>query len=221
MTFTFPDINEYKDVSLAGLSFVEMRATIGLEQDLRYNQYGNECIARGISPLAYHFLNHSYAGTGSPEEQADFSYSVVGPRIPLMLDTEPNLGFDAPVAEGVRFVQRYRANGGVCRSVYKPKWSWENQGKPSLKPFQDLGLALVASDYGVPYSDAGRGWTPYGGYDQVSIWQYTETGDLGGTHGAIDWNAFRGTLNELIVLVGIPTSHGSISPWFYPSQNNR
>lgn len=221
MTLFFPDVNEYKDVSLAGIPFVEIRASIGDERDVEYERYANEADSRKIPWFAYHFLNHSAVGTGSPEAQADFAFSVVGTRAPLMLDTEPNRGYDAPVSEGVRFVNRYRGHGGILKTVYKPKWSWEGQGYPSLQPFVDLGLGLVASNY-TGYSDTGPGWSPYGGFNSVLVWQYTETGNLNGQSN-IDWNAFRGTLDDLKQAVGLISSTAVINsahPFFYDSQNN-
>lgn len=155
--------------------------------------------------FAYHWLWRQ--GLVDIKEQARFCCGIVG-STPLMIDMEVP---GAPtVSDCLEFVTAFRAHGGVCMLVYLPRWYWQgNLGSPSLRPLLQAGLHLVSSNY-TKYSDAGPGWDPYGGMTPV-IWQYTSTQPYGGKD-KVDFNAYRGTKDQLAALVSSPLPAGSVIP---------
>jgi GH25 family lysozyme M1 (1,4-beta-N-acetylmuramidase) len=198
LTIFFPDLSEYNNVTVAaGTPAVVARATIGNETDGKYQSYKQQAAAAGAFFVAYHFLNTTSVGTGSPEQQAEVAHSVVG-NVPLMLDAEPNRGGNATVDEMCRFIDHYRAVGGTINVAYIPRWSWERLGSPNLQALADRHISLVSSNY-TSYSDNGPGWAPYGGLTPA-VWQYTDAQGYGG--GSSDFNAFRGTIDQLRTLFG-------------------
>jgi hypothetical protein len=199
MTFEYPDVSQYTPVDLAGAPVVFARATIGLARDTHYATFVANAAARGVPLGAYHFLNSGRLGA-SPEAQADFAFSVIGARA-TMLDHEPNRGYCATFDEGMRFVGRYRANGGVLHLDYLPHWSWQGwMGSPSLTPLHDAGIRLVTSNYGT-YSDSGPGWAPYGGLaaDDIAAWQYADNHSFNGV--AVDWNTVKRPLADFLAMM--------------------
>jgi hypothetical protein len=99
----------------------------------------------------------------------------------------------------VQLTSAFRNLGGNPRLVYLPHWWWQQIGSPDLTPLARAGLSLISSDY-TSYSDNGPGWTPYGGMTPV-IWQYTDAQPFNGQ--SVDFNAYKGTVDELRVLLGI------------------
>lgn len=186
MTLNFWDISEYENVNLAGQQIVIARASIGLRQDARWNQYVHDAQQHGVKLVGYHFLNSGKLGA-TATTQASFAYSVIGNR-PCMLDVESNRGQSATVQEAMEWLSQYRKLGGICNLVYFPHWYWQQLGNPDLRPLQ---CHLVSSNYTM-YSDNGPGWDSYGGLSPIQ-WQYTDN--------PVDTNAFKGTLDEYWNLV--------------------
>src|SRR6266702_1068529 len=96
------------------------------------------------------------------------------------------------IQKAVNFVDAYRADSGICHTLYLPHWYWQVLGQPSLQPFIDRHMTLVSSYY-VSYSDTGPGWQPYGGMTPKS-WQYTSTGP-----GSQDWNCYKSDTASSVV----------------------
>jgi hypothetical protein len=194
VTIFYPDVSNYQ----AGLTIqaatvaVCAKASEGTTYyDSAYADFASQAAAQGSFFFAYHFLHH-----GNVDTQASFCHAITG-TTPVMIDCESSI--DNPtVADCVGFAQGIRAQGGLCTLVYLPHWYWQgNLGSPSLTPFTAAGLSLVSSDY-TTYSDTGPGWLPYGGLTPV-IWQYTDSLRYGGQ--SIDFNAYRGTVAQLMALV--------------------
>jgi len=198
VTIQFPDVSAYTPVSLAGAVVVIARASIGNAKDGHYDAFKADAAARGIPFTAYHFLNSPSLGV-SAETQADFAFSVIGPSVPCMMDIESNRSASANVGDALRFLLRYRANGGICHLAYLPHWYWQSLGSPDLSPLRDAGVHLVSSSY-TTYSDSGPGWTPYGGYTVVDQWQFADNHPFNG--GSVDWNAYKaGGVADYIAMV--------------------
>lgn len=199
MTTQFPDISEWTPVSLRGAPMALARATISNVKDTHWDSNVADALMNNIPLWAYCFLNSGKLGV-SPEAQAEFAFSVVGSR-PTMLDHEPNRGQCATFDESLRWIDRFRALGGICHLDYLPKWAWGNPagvnglGKPDLQPLADRDMLLVASNY-TTYSDTGAGWNSYytGCPVPVVQWQFTSTFVFNGVQ--VDWNAFKGTVEE-------------------------
>lgn len=205
MTIRYPDIASYQaGISLKGIPAVGIKATEGTSY---INPDYLPALVRAGAALAFPFAYH-FLAAGNGGAQADFCYSKVG-KLPLMLDFEPVEGSRPSypaVADALAFIDEYRKRGGLVYLLYLPKWYWSRKtsdhglGSPSLQPFIDRKMALVSSAYGFTYTDAdtGAGWQPYGGIGP-KVWQYTSSASLNGFQ--VDFNAYRGTLTQFILLV--------------------
>lgn len=193
----FPDVSNYQRglVIQPGTVFVWAKATEGTTyRDDTYLGFKAQAAKVGAGFGGYHFL---HSGNGSA--QADFAFSVVGKDVPLTLDVEPT-GTSYPTIEDVKaFTARYRALGGTCEVMYYPKWYWASQGSPSLS---GLGLKLVSSGYPAGYTDNSGNWDPYGGLTPFQ-WQFSDSYEYGGMR--VDFNAFKGTLDQYLVAIGDKT----------------
>lgn len=185
MSVTFPDVSNHQgNLSLNGAAACIAKATEGTTfQDQWYTAFRLKADALAIPFAAYHWL-HAADVLG----QARLAFAVVGAATPLMIDDEePIDGLD--INRTLAFVKAYRALGGTVTMEYCPRWHWEREGSPDLRPLAAAGLALVSSNYSQPYSDTGVGWNPYGGVTP-SIWQYTSSQPFNGS--LVDFNGFRG-----------------------------
>jgi len=196
VTIHFPDLSHHKQVSLDGAVALITKATEGTSfVDPSYAGYKADAAKRGIPFCAFHWL-HAADVAG----QAKHCFSVVGPGVPLMIDDEdPTDGLS--LGRTLAFVQAYRALGGLVTLEYLPRWFWSNHGSPDLRPLAKAGLALVSSAYPRSgYTEQGVGWLPYGGV-YPAIWQWSDAHPFNGQ--AVDFNAFKGTVEDLRVLWGL------------------
>lgn len=199
MTIAYPDVSNYqRDMALQpGTVAACAKATEGTGfADGYYAHYRAEAARVGAVFFAYHFLH-----PGAAAAQARWCHSVTGSGVNAMIDLEPTGGVMPSLQDAIDFAAEYRALGGRCTLAYLPRWAWQQLGSPSLAPLARAGLSLVSSDY-TTYSDTGPGWTGYGGLDPV-IWQYTDRLAYSGQ--AVDFNAFRGTLDQFSALLGYTT----------------
>lgn len=198
-TIFYPDLSGFdKSVHVEpNTTIVVARATLSTSiADTEYLRFKQEAAQQGAFFAAYHWMNH-----GNTVKQAAWVYAHVG-SVPLMLDVEDvagNTGFSGSVTidDVLGFLTAYRAMGGVCYLAYLPRWYWsDHMGSPDLTPLGNAGLHLVSSAYAA-YSDTGLGWQPYGGLTPVA-WQYTD--QLLYSTGLVDFNAFKGTVQDFIEL---------------------
>lgn len=205
MTIFFPDLSHYKTPPLDGAIALITKATQGTSfVDSTYAGFQQSASKLGIPFAGYHWVDTSDLGA-----QAANAYRIMG-GTPCMWDAEAT---GATVARLVDLTKRYRALGGNPRLVYLPHWWWQDHlGSPSLQPLADLGLGLVSSAYpAAGYSETGVGWNGYGGMTPV-IWQYTDKQQFNGW--SVDFNAFKGTVEQLRRLFGIFNSGGQMpSEW--------
>jgi GH25 family lysozyme M1 (1,4-beta-N-acetylmuramidase) len=190
MTIFYPDISHFQNgLSLNGAVFVCAKATEGTTlQDPSYFNFKSQCAELGIAFFGYHYLR-----TSPISGQVANALNVLG-TVPAMLDAESNSG---NLTNILNFIDAYRNAGGVMNVIYLPHWYWQQIGSPNLKPLIDRRMKLVSSNY-TTYSDDGPGWDPYGGM-YPSIWQYTNRHPFNGQ--LVDFNAFKGTVDELWALV--------------------
>jgi Putative peptidoglycan binding domain/Glycosyl hydrolases family 25 len=200
VTIFYPDISNYQaGISLHGTVACCAKATEStsyLSTDFRPAQ--GRASQAGAYFFAYHFL---HAGNGSG--QANWCHAHVG-NIPLMLDWEAAGSSHPGVGDATSFIDAYRRLGGICNLMYLPHWYWQQIGSPSLSPLSQRGMSLVSSAY-TAYSDTGTGWQPYGGLTP-KIWQYTDHFLFNGQR--VDFNAFKGTVDQLKQLAG----KGAVAP---------
>jgi GH25 family lysozyme M1 (1,4-beta-N-acetylmuramidase) len=195
VTIFYPDISNFQAaVSLKGQPAV----CILVSQDTGFvnpslTAQKAEAAREGAWAFGYHFLQ---AGNAAAQAQ---HYHASADGLPCMIDTERYTNSNPSIADVLAFATELRALGGTVHLCYLPEWYWSSIGSPSLTALHQAGLSLVASAYpDAGYSDTGTGWEPYGGASPV-IWQYTDKHVTNGT--STDYNAFRGTVDQLKALV--------------------
>jgi hypothetical protein len=203
----YPDLSSAQaGMSLAGAQAVCVKITEGSTYvNPAAAAFKAQADAEGALLFSYHFLH-----AGSVAAQAAWCFGHNGHSVPLMVDCEPSGPSEPRLADLTRFIDAYRALGGICHLAYLPRWYWAappregGLGSPSLQPLTERRMGLVSSDY-LPYSDTGPGWEPYGGMTP-GIWQWTAAAHWNGR--PTDRNAFKGTLTQLRDLI----TTGSIIP---------
>ena len=211
MTIAYPDLSNHNGAMplQAGTVACFAKSSEGTGyRDAYYGHYKSESARVGALFGAFHFLRE-----GNGAGQARFAFSIVGRGVPMMIDFEPEYDADGnpislpSLADAIAFRDTYRSLGGLVRLNYLPRWYWAGHlGSPSLAPLADL--ALVSSDY-TTYSDTGPGWTPYGGVTP-SVWQYTDKQPYSGQR--VDFNAYRGTLEQFRALLAVDPIQGADMP---------
>jgi lysozyme len=220
MTIYYPDISSYNTgVGLNGAPAVCIKVTEGTSYvNPDYSAALGRAHSAGAYPFAYHFLRQ-----GNAAAQASWAHQHAG-STPLMLDFEPTGNSHPQVGDATAFIDEYRKLGGIIHLNYFPHWYWQQIGSPSLQPFVSRNLFLVSSAY-TAYTDEPRGvgWLPYGG-QHPSIWQYTSSQPFNGQN--LDFNAYRGSLDQLKAMVGAgdhppagppPPPSGQAPAFPYPS----
>lgn len=218
MTIFGPDISSYQaglDLSrLANASFVLAKTTEGTYYtDGDYQGWRRQCTSLGKPFVWYHFLSGE-----DPHAQAAHTLAHVGdPKLPGMLDAEPAGTFRPTLAQMLAYVDAAHAVGLNLRLVYLPHWYWQQIGSPSLSGFAARGVQLVSSAYpggaGGPAAiypgDGAAGWSSYGGMVPL-LYQFTNQASDGGQ--PLDYNAFRGTIDQLLAALRPPGSTPTPSP---------
>jgi hypothetical protein len=187
----FPDVSHYNaGVNVDGSQAVLCKATQGVGgTDATYVERKARAAQLGQLFGGYHWIDTSPIPT-----QAAWAYKHIG-GVPAMWDAE---AAGATVPRLVEMTRAYRQLGGIVNLVYLPRWWWHDDlGSPSLQPLIDAGLSLVASHYTASYDDNSPGRAPYGGMTPA-ILQWTDKYPAPG--GAIDMNAFKGTIQQLTAL---------------------
>lgn len=232
MTIFYPDISSHESgISVAGASAVCCKVTEGTTYlNPYYAQTKADAAQRGVFFFAYHFLHQGSAAAqaqwahsqaGSVPLMVDFEPTAgSSPTLAdatAFIDTYRSLG---GICELVYLPHWYwqsdltllaaraqaRSSSGPLIVNYRSNRAHALldevalMGSPSLAPLVSRGMKLVSSDY-TAYSDTGPGWAPYGGMTP-SVWQYTDAQPFNGQQ--VDFNAFKGTVVQLMSVAGIP-----------------
>ena len=210
MTVLGPDISSYEHgLNVAALAepFVMLKCTEGTYYvDADYPVWLGQAKSSGKLAVAYHFVKTESTAAAQAGWLADH---IRDASVPVMLDVETE-GSSVPyLPEVLDIIDAMKARHLNVRLVYLPRWFWEQIGSPSLVPLAQRGVGVVASaypgrrglnplqSYEQSGGDTGSGWAPYGGVTPV-LWQYT---DAGVEQQSVDFNAFRGTIDQLAVLL--------------------
>lgn len=195
MTVFGPDVSSYQrglDLSqVPDCSFVIAKASEGTYfTDTTYQGFRAQAANLGKPFAWYHLVSAEPA-----VDQVAHTLACVGdPGLPGMIDCEPSGGRPAPTwSDILQYVAASMRAGLNLRLLYLPHWFWQELGQPDLTPLATLGL--VISDYVGNYPGDGSWPAGYGGLEPL-IWQYTDT--YQGPGMALDFNAYRGTLPELV-----------------------
>lgn len=184
-----------------GIEFAFVKSTEGANfVDPRFDENVAEARAAGMLVAAYHYVR---SNASAADQVANVS-RVVTRDIPVILDVEANSGI-LPLTTDV--THRLRAAGYRVPLLYLPRWYWERLGSPVMT---GLGLPpLWSSRYPDTTVDdlddewarvPSHYWNGYGGLD-VAVLQFTSSARIAG-YAPLDANAFRGTRDELAVLLG-------------------
>lgn len=213
MTLLGPDVASYQQgldlSSLTDAGFFLIKATEGASYvNPYYTAWMVQAKATGKPVVWYHFLT---VGDSALSQAANALAHVGDKTLPGDVDIEVENGKCPTFAQLLAFIDACTLDGLRIRIVYLPHWVWkEIWGSPDLTPLKQRGVLLVASDYPggtgtgpdeylAAGGDTGAGWGSYGGMEPT-FWQFTDHAAEGGQK--IDYNAFRGTEEELLALLG-------------------
>lgn len=212
MTVFFPDLSNWESTVgiQPGTPAVVAKATEGTYyRDASFFRFKDEAGRLGIPFSGYHFLIQGVDATA----QAN-AYHVYAGDVPCMLDVETTGSSKPTVDDVVAFITALKKAGGRCWGVYFPQWYWGQVGG-DLSRLTAAGAVLVSSNY-TTYSDTGPGWVSYGGA-APAIWQYTNSQSYGGS--PCDFNAFRGSADELAALISGGSDMTPYDVWAFKNPN--
>jgi len=174
--------------------FVYLKATEGRSMaDSQYNSNRAGAKVQGLLCGAYHFFVPSVAVEQQVTNFCQAVGSVKG-ELPAMLDIESDgLAQPAYAAAVTQWLQQVSAKLGYTPAIYTNASFWRDK-LGSFAPFQQYPL-WIAHYTGAPQPNLPPG---AGGY---TFWQYSDEGKVSGIAGAVDVNRFRGTPDQLKMLV--------------------
>ncbi|NUR26204.1 MAG: glycoside hydrolase [Catenulispora sp.] len=212
MTIFGPDISSYQHglviSRLADAAFVIAKTTEGtFYTDADYQSWRQQTENLGKPFVWYHFLSGEDAAALARHTLAN----VGDARLPGMLDAEPAGSFSPSLAQMIAYTDAAHAVGLNLRLLYLPRWYWQQIGSPGLSALASRGLSLVSSSYpggsgrapSIYPGDGAPGWQAYGGMAPL-LYQFTNQASDGGQ--LVDYNAFRGSVDELAAALAGPTS---------------
>lgn len=187
-----------------GFDFCGLRA-VGSENnpDTSFHRHYDQARAAGMIVLGgYIFLNNKF----SAAQQAD-TWMRHAPRdCPLIVDVEPT-PYSGNRAKAQEVVDRVRQAGRPVSLIYIGLPLWQQWGRPDIR---SLGTGLWHPHY--PDNNGGYAseilqrvpghyWNGFGGFGGVDVLQYSQAATIAGNR-PTDADAFRGTREQLIALVG-------------------
>lgn len=189
-----------QEVKNEGFAWVEAKVSEGnYFQDRTWPGYRDAANAVGLPIVGYHYAIASC----SPASQVA-TYVGNGGGSTVMIDFEANSG---TINDYWNLVNAFNAQGVTVVLSYIPHWYWSgNMGQGDLSKVPGLisssyfGKGDAASNiYNNAGGDGGNGWNSYGGGTPV-VWQFTDGALVAGS--SVDANAFRGTQDDLLTLLG-------------------
>ena len=182
-------------VAAAGYRFAAIRATLGnYYTDYRFYVNWDGAREAGLLVTAYHVV--------APERPADsqmerFFDTLDGrsPDLPLVLDVELSRGVSPEdVAASVKVcADVIEEQEGRKPVIYTARWFWDHSVLDAPHwPDYDLWVA----NYGVEAPSLPGAW------DNWTLWQYSDHGDVPGIGGATDLDWFNGSYDELLAYAG-------------------
>jgi hypothetical protein len=148
---------------------------------------------RGFVRGVYQFFRASESATA----QADYLLSKVGKfepgDLPPVLDVEVMDGVsNARMGQQIsEWCQHIKKKTGLTPIIYTAPGFWNGLG------LHDGQYTLWVANWGVSSPQIPSGWHDY------AIWQYTDSGHVGGIGGKVDMSYFHGTEQDLKNFVGL------------------
>ena len=181
------EVTDWSEIGKASPLFVILKATDGLGWldptfvD-RFRSAGNEGVVRG----AYHY----YETDDDPAKQADWfipNVTLKAGDLPPIVDIEH---IAAPIDDDLlkdfdTFLGKLEAHYGHAPIIYTGPNFWDHAMKESLP-----GKRLWIADYNVDHPEIPDGWNDW------TIWQYTDSFDLSGVNGEVDASYFNGSADD-------------------------
>lgn len=192
---------------VSGVDFAICRASLATTPDPTFDRNLRGAKDRGLLAGAYHFL---YPSAIVPaREQCNLFWSQLDRNpegILTVLDVEKDGTAYPTYADVQAFVDRWRALTGHPLIIYTGKWYWNGSDYPIKGRDGSMFGPLWKSQYVDPVSTSIRTlfaqvepsyWTGFGGWDEVTLLQFTSSASVSGISGRVDANAYRGTLAQL------------------------
>lgn len=158
------------------------------------------CNANGVPCIGYHYVTTNDAAS----QVAKFVANGGGKFV--MLDFEANSG---DIGNFWAVVNAFNAAGVEVALSYIPHWYWQQIGSPDLSKVPGLVSSAYyergqygSQEYADAGGDSGNGWAAYGGATPA-IWQFSDGAIIDGK--SVDANAFKGSMDDLKVLLGVET----------------
>jgi lysozyme len=191
------DVSDYQGapswaaVRASGYSFAIAKATQGTgntQSTFAGNLAGIRAV--GMTAGAYHFLDWN----ADPVAQANHFLSVYQPRpgdLPPTLDCEAcTVDSVAAIAHVSGFISEVEKHLSGRRCLLYMSYSFPGDSLAGGSGFSGHDLWVAA------YSNAAEPPVP-AAWSKATIWQYSQTGQVGGISGDVDLDRFVGTLDDL------------------------
>jgi len=207
---TFDGKIDWKAVREAGIEFVYIKATEGIQQDANhtartayFRSNWRKTLTKSLLRGAYHFFRDNLDSELQAETFVQALQDAGGLKdsdLPPVLDVETNDGADSPtrVLRVHRCLAKIKDKLGIRPLLYTYRSFWDDHMDDSFGEYP-LWLAAYGNDkpVGPSVPDRPAPALPKGFNDFV-IWQYAEFGTVAGMNSGVDLNLFRGSRDELV-----------------------
>jgi lysozyme len=203
-------------VKSGGIDFAIARISDGTYLDTEFSTNWSGMKSAGLVRGAYQYFEPGE----DPTTQASIVVTAVGKLgagdLPVTADMETTGGQSAAtiVANLKTWASAVQAGTGKVPMIYTAVGYWDSSVASSAFASDPLWVA----NWGVTCPDLSTGWTNW------SVWQYSDSGSVGGISGAVDLDEYNGTLAQLQAFAGggTTTSDGGTTGYYgatYVSQS--
>jgi GH25 family lysozyme M1 (1,4-beta-N-acetylmuramidase) len=203
------DISHHQSFSLnlvqckkEGVSYIFIKSTEGSSFiDPAFAANLAEAKQAGLLVAAYHYVKSNATALAQVQNVA----RVVPKDVPVIPDVEANSGGVALLRS---FVGELQHAGYHVPLTYLPRWYWQQIGSPDLTGLPALWSSRypdnVVGTMHDEYADVpATYWNGYGNLS-IAVLQFTSSARVAG-YQPLDANAFRGTIEDMKVLLGVKT----------------
>ena len=177
-----------------GIKFAYIKATEGsMNIDPKFKENWGGAYDVGVPVGAYHFFDPSQDSGMQAEHFCDTLDTVTGKRLPPVLDIEKTGG----VSQALILLKVCNWLNAVEKHTKQQPVIYTN---PSIA--SQIRLAKRFSGYKLWIAQYGVKSPTLSGWDDWTLWQYSQTGKLSGVNGNVDLDYFNGTIAELHALLG-------------------
>jgi lysozyme len=194
------DVSDYQgsitwsSVKSAGIDFAIARISDGSDLDTEFATNWSGMASAGLVRGAYQYFEPGE----DPTTQANIVISAVGKLgsgdLPVTADMETTGGQSAAtiVSNLQTWASAVQAGTGKTPMIYTAEGYWDSDVASSAFGSDPLWVA----NWGVTCPDLATGWSSW------EVWQYSDSGSVGGISGGVDLDEFNGTLAQLQSFAG-------------------